>query len=124
MMGVGTLGFVGVLTGAGVLARVGAQPAPLALVAVSALPALAYGPAALAALADLSQTIPRATTMAIYSLTISLGMLIGLLVSTQLYSAYQANGLDLYFGGIGVGLVALTLLRYRDLRRARPAIVV
>lgn len=120
MMAVGTLGFVGVLAGAGLLAQVGAQPLPIALVAVSVLPALAYGPAALAALADLSQTIPRATTMAIYSLTISLGMVIGLLVSTQLFSAYGANGLDVYFGGIAAGLSALTLLRYRDLRRPVP----
>src|SRR4029077_5629289 len=91
------------LAGAGVLAQVGAQPLPIALVAVSVLPALAYGPAALAALADLSQTIPRATTMAIYSLTISLGMVIGLLVSTQLFAAYGADGLDAYFAGVAAG---------------------
>ena len=84
---------------------------------MSVLPALAYGPAALAALADLSQTIPRATTMAIYSLVISLGMLLGLLLSTALYSRYGANGLDAYFGAIAIGLVVLTLLRYQDVAR-------
>ncbi len=119
MMLVGTAGFVGVLTGAALLAQFGARPELLALVGVSALPALAYGPAALAALADLSQTIPRATTMAIYSLVISLGMLLGLLLSTGLYSRYGANGLDVYFGGIAIALVALTYWRYVEVRMHR-----
>jgi DHA1 family multidrug resistance protein-like MFS transporter len=119
MMTIGTIGFVGVLLGASLLARFGAVPGLIALVGLSAIPALAYGPAALAALADLSQTIPRATTMAIYSLVISLGMLLGLLLSTQLYSRYGANGLDVYFGGIAVALVALTWLRHEDLRTGR-----
>ncbi len=121
MMVIGTVGFVGVLTGAGLLARYGAVPALLVLVGVSAVPALAYGPAALAALADLAQTIPRATTMAVYSLVISLGMLVGLLVSTQLYGRFGADGLDAYFAGIAVALVALTLGRYRQLSRARTS---
>jgi len=116
LMLVGTVGFVGVLTGAALLAQFGAKPVLLAIVGVSAVPALAYGPAALAALADLSQTIPRATTMAIYSLVISLGMLIGLLLSTGLYSRYGANGLGVYFGGIAIALVVLTLWRYREVR--------
>ncbi|MCI4339963.1 MAG: MFS transporter [Thermoplasmata archaeon] len=121
MMLVGTVGFVGVLVGASLLAQFGARPELLALVGISAVPALAYGPAALAALADLSQTIPRATTMAIYSLVISLGMLIGLLVSTGLYSRYQANGLDVYFGAIAIALVALTYWRYQEVRLHRTA---
>lgn len=116
LMLTGTIGFVGVLLGAALLARYGAVPVLLALVGVSAVPALAYGPAALAALADLAQTIPRATTMAIYSLVISLGMLVGLLVSTQLFSEFGANGLDAYFGAIAVALVALTIWRYRRLQ--------
>jgi MFS family permease len=117
LMLIGTAGFVGVLAGAGLLAQYGAKPVLIALVGVSALPALAYGPAALAALADLSQTIPRATTMAIYSLVISLGMLIGLLVSTGLYSRYGADGLDVYFGSIGGALVVLTVWRLWEVHR-------
>ena len=120
LMVIGTIGFVGVLVGAALLARYGAVPVLLALVGVSALPALGYGPAALAALADLAQTIPRATTMAIYSLVISLGMLLGLVVSTQLFDAYGANGLDAYFGLIAVALVLLTLWRYRQVAGAAP----
>jgi predicted MFS family arabinose efflux permease len=119
MMLVGTAGFVGVLIGASLLATYGANVAALAVVAASVLPALSYGPAALAALADLSQTIPRATTMAIYSLVISLGMLIGILAATQLYGRYHAAGLDVYFSGVAIGLVVLTTLRYLDVRRAR-----
>ena len=124
MMLVGTVGFVGVLTGAGLLATFGAQPAFLGIVGLSVLPALSYGPAALAALADLSQTIPRATTMAIYSLVISLGMLIGILAATQLFDRFGIPGLDGYFGSVAGGLVLLTLLRYRDVQRgplAAPA---
>jgi hypothetical protein len=116
MMLVGTVGFVGVLTGAGLLATYGPQPVFIGVVAASVLPALSYGPAALAALADLSQTIPRATTMAIYSLVISLGMLIGILASTQLYGRYGPGGLDVYFAAVAVGLVSLTAVRLRDVR--------
>ncbi|HXQ94645.1 MAG TPA: MFS transporter [Thermoplasmata archaeon] len=116
LMGVGTVGFVGVLAGAGWLATAGFNYPAIAVLAASVLPALAYGPAALAALADLSRALSRGTTMAIYTLTIALGMLIGLLVSTALYSRFGATGLDAYFGGIAVALVGLTLVRYHDLR--------
>ncbi|HKV89761.1 MAG TPA: MFS transporter [Thermoplasmata archaeon] len=122
LMSVGTVGFVGVLIGAGLLATYGVTIPALLVLGASALPALAYGPAALAALTDLSLTLSRGTTMAIYSLTISLGMLIGLLASTGLYARFGPPGLDLFFGIIAFALTALTLVRFRDLRRAaRPA---
>jgi MFS family permease len=124
LMTVGTIGFVGVLAGAGLLATYGAQPELIALVGVSALAALAYGPAALAALTDASRSVSRATSMSVYTLSISLGMLGGLLLSTGLYSRYGAPGLDLYFGLIAVALVILTVVRYQDTRRATsPPIV-
>lgn len=113
LMIVGTVGFVGVLAGAGFLATYGISLAAVAVVGISVLPALAYGPAALAALADASRSISRATTMSVYTLTISLGMLIGLLVSTNLFDEFGAAGLDVYFGGIAAGLVVLTAIRYR-----------
>jgi MFS family permease len=119
LMLVGAAGFLGVLLGAGLLASYGPQLPSLALVGGSALAALAYGPAALASLADLSRKISRATTMAVYTLTISLGMWVGLGVSTQLYQAFGPRGLDLFFGGLGVGLTVLTLLRYSDVRSGR-----
>jgi MFS family permease len=123
MMVIGSAGFVAILAGAGVIATDGVTIPALVLVGGGALPALSYGPAALAALTDLSRSLSRATTMAIYSLTISLGMLIGLLTSTQLYSRYGPPGLDAFFGTIAVALIVLTVVRYRDLRAvaATPA---
>ncbi|MFI5419059.1 MAG: MFS transporter, partial [Candidatus Lutacidiplasmatales archaeon] len=119
MMLIGTVGFVGVLLFAGLLLSFGAQPVLLAGIAVSALAGLAYGPAALAALTDLSQSITRGTTMAIYTLSINLGMLLGLLLSTTLYSAYGPVGLDVFFAGVGLALSGLTALRYDDQKLAR-----
>lgn len=117
LMVVGTVGFVGVLVGGGLLASFGPQLPLLVLVGVSAPAALAYGPAALAALTDLSESLSRATTMALYTLVISLGMLLGLVLSSRLYGRFGAAGLDVFFGGIGAGLVVLTVLRARDVRR-------
>jgi MFS family permease len=121
LMAVGTVGFVGVLVGAGWLATYGLSDGPIVLLGASVLPALAYGPAALAALADLSRALSRATTMAIYTLTIALGMLIGLLASTTLYSHYGAHGLDAFFAVVAVSLVALTVVRYFDRKAAKAA---
>jgi MFS family permease len=115
MMTIGVIGFVALMALASLLVAYGPKPELLGGLGVSVLVALAYGPAALAALADLTVEMSRATTMAIYSLTISLGMVTGLLVSTQLY-AYLGNvGLYLFFGGVAVTLVALTAVRYRVL---------
>jgi MFS family permease len=116
MMTVGVIGFVVLMALASLLVAYGPDPALLGGVGVSVLVALAYGPAALAALADLTLEMSRATTMAIYSLTISLGMVAGLLVSTQLYSYLGNVGLYVFFGGVAVALVALTAARYRVLR--------
>jgi MFS family permease len=110
---------VGVLVGAALLANYGPDPLLLGSVGVSILVALAYGPAALAALAELSESITRATTMAIYTLVISLGMIVGLVASTSLFGWIGNVGLDLFFGVVGVLLVALTLLRYHDVRTGR-----
>jgi MFS transporter, DHA1 family, multidrug resistance protein len=122
LMNVGVAGFVGVMVSASLLVALGPLPELLAALALSAIAALAYGPAALAALADLSYALSRGTTMAIYSLTISLGMILGLVVGTQLVAHYGNNGYYVFFGGIAVALVALTLLRYRDVRSTAPAV--
>jgi hypothetical protein len=87
--------------------------------AISALLALSYGPAALAALADLSQRISRATTMAVYTLTISLGMWVGLAISTTLYTHAGALGLDAFFAAVAALLGGLTALRVHDVRSGR-----
>jgi len=116
MMTVGATGFVLVMLFASLIVAFGPKDELLAGLGVCVLVALVYGPAALAALADLSQEISRATTMAIYSLTISLGMLVGLLAFTQLYSRLGDLGLYLFFGAIALTLSVLTAARVADLR--------
>ncbi len=118
LMNVGAAGFVLVMLFGALVAAYGPEIPLLAALGISVVPALAYGPAALAALADLSTSIGRATTMAIYSLTVSLGTLGGLIASTTLYARYGNVGLYEFFAGIAGALVALTALRVRDERRA------
>ena len=114
MMAVGATGFVALMLFASLLVAYGPLVPLLVAVGVSTLTALTYGPAALAALADLTAEVSRATTMAIYSLTISLGMLLGLILSTQLYDRLGHEGLYLFFGAMAIMLAALTLARYRE----------
>jgi MFS family permease len=114
MMTVGASGFVALMVFASLILAYGPQIPLLVGIGASVLAALAYGPAALAALADLTTEMGRATTMAIYSLTISLGMVVGLAGSTVLYSDFGNGGLYVFFGAIAVGLVGLTVARYRD----------
>jgi len=116
LMNVGVAGFVGVMVFASLLVAFGPLPELVAALGVCALAALAYGPAALAALADLAHALSRGTTMAIYSLTISLGMVLGLVVGTQLVERFGNNGYYLFFGGVGAALVILSAFRYREVR--------
>ena len=120
LMVVGTAGFVGVLVGAALLSAYGPLPGLLAVIGVSAIPALAYGPAALAALADLSRSMNRATTMAIYTLSISVGTAIGILGSTQLVSAFGSTGLYVFFGVVATALILLAVGRYVYLQSSGP----
>ncbi|MGI0054438.1 MAG: MFS transporter [Thermoplasmata archaeon] len=114
LMMIGTGGFVVVLLGAILIASYGAPPFLIAIVAVGVVGALAYGPAALSALAELSRSISRATTMAVYTLCISLGMTIGLLASTQLWANFGVPGIDAFFAVLAGALVVLAGLRYWD----------
>jgi MFS family permease len=116
LMAVGSAGFIGVLLLLIAITAWGARPVLLGGLGVSALAALAYGPAALAALADVSRTFNRGTTMAVYSLVISVGMILGLLGSSLLFASFQTRGIDLFFGLIAAGLAILTVLRGLDLR--------
>ena len=114
MMTVGAIGFVLLMAFASLVVAYGARLPILIGLGVSVLPALAYGPASLAALADLSAEMSRATTMAIYSLTISAGMVFGLAASTGLFALLGDPGLYVFFGSIAGSLVVLTVARYRD----------
>jgi MFS family permease len=122
LMVIGTIGFVAVLGLAAAIAMYGPRPPLLGAIAFSALFALGYGPAALAALTDLSRTLHRGTTMAIYSLVISLGMILGLAVSTQLFAHLGTLGLDLFFAGVAISLVGLTTMRWYDLKTGRGVV--
>jgi MFS family permease len=122
MMNVGVVGFVGVMASASLIIAFGPLPELLGVLAVSVIAALAYGPAALAALADLALALSRGTSMAIYSLTISLGMILGLVVGTQLVDAFGNTGYYVFFGGIAVALVGLTIARQRSVPLPGPAV--
>ena len=119
MMTFGAGGFVAVLVFASLLVAFGPRVPLLVGIGASILAALAYGPAALAALADLTVDVGRATTMAIYSLTISLGMFVGLFGSTVLFDLWGNVGLYVFFGSVALALVLLTAARYRDVRDRR-----
>jgi MFS family permease len=118
MMTVGAAGFVLVLVFASLVVAYGAAGPLLVGLGASVLPALAYGPAALAALADLATGLGRATTMAIYSLTISLGMIVGIAGAGLLVARFGNRGLYLFFGAIAVVLVVFTAARWSEARRA------
>ncbi|MEM0129134.1 MAG: MFS transporter [Thermoplasmata archaeon] len=119
---VGTGGFVLVLVGAALLASLPLGWPSVVVLAVGAVGALAYGPAAFAALADLSAQITRATTMAITTLFISLGMTAGLLGSTQLYARFGTAGIDLFFGILAAALALLAIVRVRQAPLGRPPV--
>jgi MFS family permease len=114
LLTVGAVGFVGAMVCASLLLAFGVSYPVLGALGLSVILALAYGPAALAALTDLTLEMSRATTMAIYSLTISLGMLVGLIASTGLYSRYGNPGIYVFFGLVSVGLIVLTVARLRE----------
>lgn len=118
----GTVGFVSALGLAALIAQFGPQDYLIAGIGVSALFALGYGPAALASLADVSRSLSRGTTMAVYSLVISSGMVAGLWLSSGLYSTYHVAGLDLFFSFIAAGLIVTTTMRLNDLRAQRAAL--
>jgi len=116
LMNIGVVGFVGAMLFASLLIAFGPLPELLAALALCVVAALAYGPAALAALADLALALSRGTTMAIYSLTISLGMVLGLVVGTQLVDRLGNDGYYVFFGGVAAGLVALSVARHLTVR--------
>ncbi len=117
----GTIGFVSLLGLAGLIAQYGPRDYLLGGIGLSALFALGYGPAALASLTDVSRTLTRGTTMALYSLVISAGMVAGLWGVSALDSTYQTAGVDLFFLLIAGGLIILTTARLDDLRAHRGA---
>jgi DHA1 family multidrug resistance protein-like MFS transporter len=121
LMTVGIAGFLGILLSASALVLEGLQPWTLGALVLSALAALAFGPSSLAALTDISRSFTRATTMSMYSLMIALGMAVGLVLSSGLYTWLGSRGVVIFFGILAVLLVLLTALRmYRGAAFAPP----
>ncbi len=114
IMLVGILGFLGVLgfgTAIVLYGLEGWRVGFLGGIGISAIAALAFGPSSLAALTDASRRISRATTMALYSMTIAGGMALGLISSSILYQAFGTNGVVIFFGLVGGILTVATLVR-------------
>ncbi len=126
LMRLGIAGFLGVLTAASLLVELG-NGRPLvadlcyAGIALSAIAALAFGPASLAALADLSRRLSRATTMALYSMMISAGMTVGILLASALFTALGNPGVVAFFILVGAFLAGITLWRRARLQTAPAA---
>ena len=90
-------------------------------IGLSAIAALAFGPASLAALADLSRRLSRATTMALYSMMISAGMTVGILLASALFTALGNSGVVTFFVLVGAFLAGVTLWRRARLLNAPTA---
>ncbi len=118
LMTIGAIGFGLVMLFASLLTAEGLRWPFLVGLGTGIVLALGYGPAALAALADLALELSRATTMAIYSLTISLGMVVGLVGAATLVPAWGDVGLYVFFGAITAVLAILTAVRWVEAARA------
>lgn len=125
---IGLVGFLGALASASLLLLV---PNNLeveygggAVLGISALMALAFGPSSLAALSDLAARISRGTTMSLYCMVIAAGMSAGIalfytLMAWQTATHRGNDGVAIFFLIIGGFLVAVVTLRaYRHRRSA------
>lgn len=81
--------------------------------------ALAFAPAGLAALADEAQEGAQGTTMSAYSLTLSLGFIVGPPVLGAVSETFGGNGMIVFFAVLSAGLLALVGARF--LQRGRAA---
>ena len=80
--------------------------------------ALAFAPAGLAALADEAQEGAQGTTMSAYSLTLSLGFIVGPPVLGAVSASFGGNGMIVFFVILAAGLLALVGARFLQRRRA------
>lgn len=84
---------------------------------VSAICALAFPPAALAALADVAREDLRGTTMSLYSLFISLGMILGPILVGLATDLGGHVGVIVFFGAVAAGLILSLAYRISFLGR-------
>lgn len=81
------------------------------ILSLSVVAALAFGPAALAALADEAQKRPSGVTMSLYSLVVGLGFILGPITTGAVVEYSGSGGLAVLLFVEGVGLVLLVSLR-------------
>lgn len=82
--------------------------------------ALAFGPSALASLVDHADEDKRGMTMSLYSLVITLGMVIGPIVVGQIFDTIGPPGVMLFIVAMGVCMLLLTVVKYLSESRDRP----
>jgi len=81
--------------------------------------ALAFAPAGLAALADEAKEGAQGTTMSAYSLTLSLGFIVGPLVLGRISRDFGGQGTVIYYAVLALGLLGLVLTRFVQTRVER-----
>jgi MFS family permease len=82
------------------------------LLTVFLFTALAFAPAGLAAIADEAKGGAEGTTMSAYSLTLSLGFIVGPPVVGAISEAFGGTGMVIYFASLAAGLLALVVARF------------
>lgn len=87
------------------------------LIAVFLFTALAFAPAGLAAIADEAKGGAEGTTMSAYSLTLSLGFIIGPPIVGAISEGFGGRGMIAYFAILAGGLLALVLTRFATTRK-------
>jgi len=78
---------------------------------------LAFGPAALAGLTDVSQSDKRGTTMGLYSVVISSSMIVGPIVTGFLVDNYGGFGVMMFLVSSAAAMGLFMVLRTLDVRK-------
>ena len=78
--------------------------------------ALAFAPAGLAALADEAKEGAQGTTMSAYSLTLSLGFIVGPPIVATIRERFGGAGMVLFFAAAALALLAVVLTRFLQVR--------
>ena len=86
------------------------------LLTVCLFVALAFAPAGLAAIADEAKEGAQGTTMSAYSLTLSLGFIIGPPLVGWISERFGGKGMVLYYAVLAGGLLALVVTRFVQTR--------
>ena len=86
------------------------------LLTIALFVALAFAPAGLAAIADEAEEGAQGTTMSAYSLTLSLGFILGPPVLGAISETYGGPGMVIFFAVLAAALLAMVLTRFVQMR--------